>query len=100
MVVNMSFESQVSLNRPCPALALLRKNEKVYKLSIKKEELCSNFDYAYFYNEVIKSSAAAFHSHCLNVSSSAVASMITKSGLGVPTPCSHIALCSLQATYE
>lgn len=47
----------------------------------------------------IKTSAIASH-HCLDVSSSGTASMITKSGLAGPFLCSHIALCSLQKSMN
>lgn len=65
-----------------------------------KEELCRHLENAaYFYNKVIETSAVASH-HCLDVSSSGIASMVTESGLGGPALCFRIGLCSLQATRE
>lgn len=66
---------------------------------LNRKSFCRNFENAaYFHNEVIETSAVASHHHFLDVSSSGNSFRDHWKCLGVPTPCSHIALCSLQAT--
>lgn len=66
---------------------------------LNRKSFCRNFENAaYFHNEVIETWAVASHHHFLDVFWSSVSFRDHWKCLGVPTPCSHLAVCSLQAT--